>query len=302
MSLKKVNNSLISYYEIPPLHISEYYNYCLNILINLLSKTDFSLNIIFGDIPTNFNNKNKIIKIDIQCEHTLVLKGGRGVTEEIFGNTMNENNEPYLIRVDRYNYLNSIDFVIDYSFPNLFNITSNNYFNQFSKKILVVSPIIYDVNTSNNEKTDSITMFTNINNPRRDQMLNNLKKVDPKFKNITDCFSSKDITRLYKTTKILVNIHQTDHHHTFEELRVLPALTQGVLVISENVPLKDKIPYHEHIIWSDYDDIPNTLMYVQNNYEMIYNKVFNDSLFKKFELMLLNNNQEFAKIFNIENE
>ena len=66
--------------------------------------------------------------------------------------------------------------------------------------------------------------------------------------------------------KILLNIHQIDDHKSFEELRVLPALSTGILIISEDVPYKESIPYNNHIIWSSYDDLEKTLDKVLNNY------------------------------------
>ena len=78
--------------------------------------------------------------------------------------------------------------------------------------------------------------------------------------------------------RILVNVHQTDHHHTFEELRVLPALCNGVLIISEEVPLKEEIPYSESIIWSSYDRLPETIEKVKENYDYYYKKIFTEKL------------------------
>jgi hypothetical protein len=82
---------------------------------------------------------------------------------------------------------------------------------------------------------------------------------------------------VYKNSKVLVNVHQTDHHHTFEELRVLPALLNGVIVVSEDVPLKEKIPYSDYIVWASYDNIAQTVKDVSNNYEYYFNKIFTNS-------------------------
>ena len=97
--------------------------------------------------------------------------------------------------------------------------------------------------------------------------------------------------------KILINVHQTDHHHTFEELRVLPALLNGVIIISEDVPLKDKIPYNEFIIWSDYDKIVDKVKEVYENYEFYYNKIFvNSNLSEILMSMTENNHKIFEKL------
>jgi hypothetical protein len=76
--------------------------------------------------------------------------------------------------------------------------------------------------------------------------------------------------------KILVNIHQTDHYQTLEELRVLPALMTGILVISEDSPYKEHIPFSKHIIWSTYDNIVDTINNVLDNYDFFRKKYLTD--------------------------
>ena len=68
--------------------------------------------------------------------------------------------------------------------------------------------------------------------------------------------------------------YKTPHHHTFEELRVLPALECGVIVISEFSPLIELIPYNNLIIWVKYDDITDKIKEVIDNYDVFHNKLF----------------------------
>jgi hypothetical protein len=93
-------------------------------------------------------------------------------------------------------------------------------------------------------------------------------------KNINNCFDKQVLRMLYNRTKILINIHQTEHHHTFEELRVLPALQCGVLVISERSPLNNLVPYNEFVIWSEYDKICDKVNEVVNNYDYFFDLIF----------------------------
>jgi hypothetical protein len=127
-----------------------------------------------------------------------------------------------------------------------------------------------------------LTTFINTNEPRRINLLNEIKNQNISHININNCFDSKELEKLYLNTKILINIHQTEHHHTFEELRVLPAILCGVLVICEDSPLKEKIPYHEFIIWTNYENILSKTMEVSKNYYLYYNKIFkNNDIFSK---------------------
>jgi hypothetical protein len=296
MIIKEVNNSLISHYQNPPIHIKEYYNYCLSLLINLLRTTDSNLNIIFGDLPNTFTNKNKTLKIDIQYEHTIVKKGGRGVINEVYGKTPTDDGEEYLIRIDRYEYYNSLDFVIEYGFPNLKNIETNKIFNDYIKKILVVEPLYSPPNIINKKRDGSFTIFTNNGSQRRDFIMGEFYKIDENYINVSNCFSNDCLMNQYSKSKIMINVHQTDHHHTFEGLRVLPALSQGVLIISEDVPLKESIPYSNFIIWSKYDDLPKTLNEVQKNYNFYFNKIFNKDLLKILNYVDYQNKYQISKI------
>jgi hypothetical protein len=95
----------------------------------------------------------------------------------------------------------------------------------------------------------------------------------------------------------LVNIHQTDTHHTLEELRVLPALLTGIIVISEEVPYKESIPYSKHIIWSKYDDIPKKISSVLSKYKY-YQKKYLTGISDTIKLMEVELDKNLNSMFN----
>lgn len=292
-----INSSLITYYDEPPLHIKEYYNYCLYLLKNSLHQTQKKINVIFGDIPYNNVEGLTTVKIDIQCEHTIVKKEGRGVIEMIFGKTLDCDGNPYLVRIDKFNYLNNLDYVIEYSEPNYQNILTSGLFGDYIKKNVVIEPIIIEPNFNIGNRTEIISLFVSNVSPRRDLMFNELKN-NNKIRIVSDCFTNNCLINLYDKTKIIVNIHQTDHHHTFEGLRTLPALSQGVIIISEEVPLKESIPYHEYIIWSKYEDLPETFKNVNDNYEFFFKKIFNQKLMTLLDTIKNENKTKFFKLLN----
>ncbi len=51
--------------------------------------------------------------------------------------------------------------------------------------------------------------------------------------------------KLYGSKAILINVHQTSHHHTLEELRLLPALLRSMAIVSEETPLFKHVPYSD---------------------------------------------------------
>lgn len=273
MIVETINNSFLAYNPNDHKMIDGFYKHCVNLIKKYLAKKNLCLNVILGNYSPTFPNTNKIVRIEIQCEHTLVKFGGRTVQEVIYGTVKHEDGT-YLIRIDNFNHFNNLDCVIEYSLANIHNISTNDRFNDYLKKVTYVSSAYYDINFDKTEKTDIITMFVDNSNSRRSKILNELYELNVPNKKIENCFDSVELNNIYKKTKIMVNVHQTEHHHTFEELRVLPALMTGVLVISEKVPLTEVIPYSNFIIWSDYKDIAKTTLDVMNNYEDFYNKIF----------------------------
>jgi hypothetical protein len=236
----------------------------------------------------NINIYKKPCKIMINYEHTLVKNGGRSVPENTqFGKISYDNDKNYYVRIDKYDNLIECDIIIDYSIPNIINVLSSGLFQKFSEKHIYIAPCIYDtVYISKLREINVLTTFINTEEPRRKYLLQNLKNTGVNHINIHNCFDKNELQKIYRNTKIIINIHQTNEHDTFEELRVLPALQCGVLVISEKSPLSDSIPYNNLIIWSSYDDILLTLQNVIQNYDIYHNEIFssnNISIFDKLQ-------------------
>ena len=277
MNVEQVNKSYIYYNESTFMHIRQYYLYCVGLLRKTLAQTDVAINIIIGNYKIKFPNKFPTYKIDIQYEHTLVKQGGRDVEEAVIGSVTTTDGTPYLVRIANFKYYASLDFVVDYSKPNIVNINESGKFERYLKKCTHISPLLYDFKQDylmKNRSKQIVTTFIDENEQRRKLLMDNLRSANLPYSNETNCFSNKDVETLYTDTKILLNIHQTPHHETFEELRVLPALLCGCIVISEDVPLKEHIPYSKFIIWTNYKSIIEKTKQVSDNYNYYFNKIF----------------------------
>ena len=151
------------------------------------------------------------------------------------------------------------------------NVQSSRRFPNLTDAHVYIAPCIYDISWNLQGRTiDLLTTFLNPELPRR-------IRFSEVCKNVSDCFDSVKICALYQTTKVLINIHQTDDHHTAEELRILPALQNGVIVVCEDSPLRDVIPYHAMIIWVSYETILETAKGVLETYEDTWNRTFTES-------------------------
>ncbi len=83
-----------------------------------------------------------------------------------------------------------------------------------------------------------------------------------------------DMMALYDSKAMLINIHQNPHHHTMEELRLLPALLCGLVIVSEETPLIKQVQYSDFIIWSSMEDLPGKVADAITNYDSYFKKFF----------------------------
>jgi hypothetical protein len=253
--------------------VRDYYEFIVGKISNLSNIDDYAI-----QGWETFDTKEKKV-IFINYEHNLVSP-----VEYYYANLIGKIpmiNNPmhnYLVRIDRLDKLVQSEYYIEYSKPNIENIKSCDQLNQFLDKIIYIPPLLcdYSPNSDSRSDYDIITSFYILNpqgRPRRKVLHDSLSSQFEKYFNIPGAFGDELYNKYYKRSKILINVHQTDNHHTFEELRVLPALLNGLVVVAENSPLKDSIPYSEYIIWCDYDDIVHKTKEVLDNYESYYQKI-----------------------------
>lgn len=290
MVLEKINRCYLAHNPEHDIHIREYYRYCTSLLRERLEKQTEDTNIILGPYNVVFPNQNRVVRLDLQVEHTLVKEGGRSVEQVVYGTVQYGKGNYYLIRIPNYEYYNSLDYIIEYSVPNIYNISTNSTFNEYRKKLLHIYPTLYKPSLNTVDGREGICCLFTRGNTRRDSIVDKLQKNKLSINNITDCFESQQLKAVYSKSKILINIHQTDHHDTFEELRVLPALLNGTLIISEDVPLKDKILYSDLIIWTSYEDLPSRVLEVNSNYEYYHNMIFGKNKLEEYSNQMIKSN------------
>jgi hypothetical protein len=286
------NNNYLIYLKDQDYTYVDFYLHGVTIIQDFVIKHNSSKNYIIGNVTKesvveNFPNLEidyaSLIRIYLNHEQTLVYDG-YGLpnspigTTPIIINTMLSHisriHQFYSVSILNYNMLNSAEFTFDYSMPNIAHITNSGKYDDFSKKLLYIPPFIYNYNVFNKERSNNIiTAFGNPNIPRRQRFTSLINKHIP-CPNINGFYGLENTLEFFKNTKIIINIHQLDTHHTLEELRVLPALLCGVIIISENVPLKETIPYSNYILWGNsFDEIIQIARDVTNNYDTYYDKI-----------------------------
>jgi O-antigen/teichoic acid export membrane protein len=292
--VENINGLQLAYDPKKDIFTREYYFYCVELFRKVFSDVNLSLNVIFGGDTVKFWNSKRTLKIDMQLEHTLVKPGGRDSSGAVAGKIpIKDRHDFYLARLQNYDYLKTLDWVIEYSIPNMVNVRESGLFEDYCMKVVHVAPLLYDMDFNGKERTrDAITLFHDVYQPRRKFFLDKARELNLPLENVRGLFDKTDLKQLYKKTKILVNIHQTDHHDTFEELRILPALLCGVVIVSEDVPLKEHVPYSKFIVWSSYENMAATVKSVCDDYGYYFKKIFEGPELSDILMRLKKNNTD----------
>lgn len=262
----------------PPEMLFEYYRYCVALFRSSLHEKPHALNLVFGNAAASFRNELPVVRIGLQYEHTLVRTGGRDSADAPHGLiNLVDGTETYLVRIAEWTELRQMDIVIEYSRANAWNVASSGRFDDYARRQIVIAPVLGQIDFHSPERPrELISLFADPEQSRRRALLDEATRRGLPLRNIQGIFALSGLRRLYRQTRILINIHQTDHHHTFEELRVLPALMCGVIVISESSPLRTHIPYHEFIVWADYADLLAVAAEVRAHYAQHWQRMFGD--------------------------
>ncbi len=268
--------------------LQDYYQYLLQLFARALAEQP-SCRENYGFEVASFPEQLKGVKVQqvcLQIEHTLVKPGGRGVQSAEHGVIPIPNDlmgRTYLVRLAHLEKLQAADLIIEYSRSNIQNIKTSQQFPTLLKKMVHISPSLYPLVSANQSSTKRTitcaTLFRNMHEPRRKLFFEGLLAQKIPVQNVNNVFDH--IENTYAQIKVLLNIRQTDHHDTLEELRVLPALRCGVIVISEDVPLRKECRYSDFVIWGKLEDLPALTQEVLDNYESYYQKIFHSPHFAR---------------------
>lgn len=186
---------------------------------------------------------------------------------------------------------------IQYTMPNIEHFARSGFFSQQEMSGVVYVPSLsfyWDKTTSaefkkkkfNSLPVSVISTFFVPERPRRKAFIEFLKHSGiTNYNNINGISDLDGTMKVYDSHHVLLNIRQNDNLHTIEELRILPALSRRMIVISEIAPLVENLPYYSHVLWAkDWNEFPDLIQNVTTNYSFYYNKFFEHNL--NFEKML----------------
>lgn len=271
-----INKVILIYRNNPEIVIHDYYNYNLAFLLEKLKGVKKNA-IVFFECPGLRLLKILGISINVylQIEHTLFRPISENATSGMKGGlTVPGSDERYWVRIAEFSKLRHADIIFDYSRINMLNIQSSSALRDYLQKSFCISPALYQLCTSKEGRDGVITLFGNPNLSRRKLFLENLEQHAISTHNIQGVYL--DIEKIYRSVKIVINIRQTDEYQTLEELRVLPALRSGAIVVCESAPYLEKIPYSKFIIWGSLEELPYLIAETVDRYEEVHERIFGD--------------------------
>jgi hypothetical protein len=278
---------------------SAYYEYVADLIGHSLSNVSIAGDVWIWISPgSSFQPIPQDAKsIVIQLEHTLVLPGGRDSVGAAPGAvTAQDGITNYLVRLDgAIEPIAASDGIIEYSNPNIVNVGTSSLSWIYRDKVQYIAPLIVGVSQRKVPRTPftAITLFSEPLSPRRELIVRELRDKGIQVRNIVGVWD--DYEDLYDSTTLLINIHQTEHHHTLEELRVLPALLRKVIVVSEHAPLIQSVPYSNYIKFAEYQDISALVQAIACNPNHFWEDLFGSrSGFDRLMFDLAEDNQTAA--------
>jgi hypothetical protein len=271
-----INKAALIYRSNPEIVLHDYHYYVLSGLIEQLGLLRNG-SVIYFECPGLGLLKMLLPAktIFLQIEHTLLQSSVNTTQDALVGGLfMLERQDRYLVRIAEYEKLRFADIIFDYSRINLLNIKSSPSLKSYSRRSFCVSPALYSIYTNPQNRNGVITLFGNPDASRRKLFLGLLADNDIAYENIRGVYFG--VENIYRKAKIIVNIRQAEGFDTLEELRVLPALRSGAIVISEIAPYVKKTAYSKYIIWGSLKELPGIIAEVERNYEEIHKRIFGD--------------------------
>jgi len=246
---------------------------------------------------TTSDKTHKNISVCINLEHTLIyhpqdsLSDSPYLTGRVFHN---KSGSYYRLKEPMCRILdNNNDIIFEYALPNVQNYVLSGHFTESTLKKLVYMPSIgiFDINNiqppptmsqrlkQNNKTLNIMTSFwIKDSTTRRSNFLDFMESRGIQVTNINSMTSPQKMAEIYDHYHIILNIRQTDIAHTIEEMRILPAIERGLIVISETAPLIEILPYYHNVLWCDtWEAFPDIISTVTKNYASMHSKLVGET-------------------------
>ena len=272
---ERVGPAVITHNPRHTVYVRAYYRYCVALFRSALQRQPRAVHLVFGDYPPG-DCALPLRRIAIQIEHTLVKPGG-GYSDgaPVSATPLAQGEGRYLARLLHRPALAAADLVLDYSHANAQHLRDAGGFDDVLAHTAVIAPLLHKhCFTRDGRDLSSLTLFSDAGEGRRGRFLAAARARGLPIRNLKRCFDSAVLQAQYRRARVLVNVRRSDHHDTIEELRILPALQRGVIVVSEDGPLRHTLPYARFIVWTHYDTLVEQVASVLRDYDAWHARLF----------------------------
>lgn len=165
------------------------------------------------------------------------------------------------------------DRIVDYSRANILNVIGSPVRELYDGKALYVAPLLGSAANSRKLRDNPriCSMFGSPHLGRRAHLIKTMKQHGLTVENIQDF---EDYERAFSNAGILINASQKTYLQTPEELRILPALLSGVIVVSESNKYIEGLDYGSFIVQSQIDKMPETVSRIRETYCNVWQAIF----------------------------
>lgn len=281
-SFHRARGGHLTTWAFPDRHVAEYYNFVAQGLAravqSLQPRPKLRATLDYSPGPRLAHRGQWAPNILIQIEQTVVAPGAQE-SNAVPGKIplIGQAGNYYARLAGEMKRFREASAIIDYAAVNVKNIKYSDL-NRFTQgKHVYIAPLItrHMINESPRRR-DILSILTVMSKPkageRRAQIVEDLSRQGLRFKHVENKYRRLD--QVYSRAGILLNINQTDYHHTLTELRLLPALSQGVIVISEIVPEIGSVPYSKFIFFARRNELGDVIRRVQDNYHDVWHSIF----------------------------
>ena len=228
--------------------------------VQVIKQNEVSIRHWFYDQQLVRTNKNKYVFI--QSDYGVVYNPNIDVSVV---NTEQMTRSKYRTSIKRL--LDKGYRVIDYSEENVCVLRESEH----PEKLITFIP--YQVNPKELSPTNTKTngsCFIGCLSPRRKKILQKIGNV-----NIVKGWNTERDRHLF-THKIMVNIHFDEDYGINEQLRINRCIFNRVIVVSERSAHDELLYLKKYIVFCDYDEIPDKVRDIADNYEYYHEKIYKD--------------------------
>lgn len=273
-SPRKIGRSRLWLLKSVPQHIALYYEYCASGVASQLQESRSRRDVYLCFAKHVARLPAGAWTIVLQVEQTILAPTHPQDDAEESSLPFENTTQHYLARLlgPRRGY-EAASRIIDYSKANIEHIQNSNLSYLYEGKAFYIAPLLGNENNAAGPKNPPSvkTMFGSPNLGRRSQLIRNLRDANLEPQNI---LNYDDYSQAFEDCAILANYRQFSHFRTVEELRILPALLNRVVVVSESSPYQESIPYRKFVRFAGPDSFLKEISKVFSNYESAWEELF----------------------------